>query len=199
MKRRFYENDAEWTVEQGSVLDAPYLQSLGTFDIVYSWGVLHHTGDMWRALGNVIPLVGAGGRLFIALYNDQGRTSRCWLVIKRAYNHAGLPFKLALSLGVQLYWELRWLLGRILRFENPLPFKTWREKRRERGMSVWHDCVDWVGGYPFEVSKPEEVFSFCLRRGFALRRLKTAGGGHGNNEFVFVREILPDKTAAILG
>src|SRR6266581_6146197 len=79
LKRRFYANDADWTIEQGSVLDALYLQSLGTFDIVYSWGVLHHTGDMWRALGNAAALVGVGGRLFIALYNDQGSTSRRWL------------------------------------------------------------------------------------------------------------------------
>src|SRR6266581_5563513 len=79
LKRRFNANDADWTVEQGSVLDVSYLRSLGSFDIVYSWGVLHHTGDMWRALGNITGLVGPGGRLFIALYNDQGSTSRRWL------------------------------------------------------------------------------------------------------------------------
>jgi 2-polyprenyl-6-hydroxyphenyl methylase/3-demethylubiquinone-9 3-methyltransferase len=170
------------------VLDAPYLQSLGTFDIVYSWGVLHHTGDIWRALGNTTALVGAGGQLFIAIYNDQGSASRRWLTIKRMYNQAGLPLRLALILGVQLYWECRGLVGRILRFENPLPFNTWREKKRDRGMSAWHDLVDWVGGYPFEVAKPEEVFAFCRTRGFTLQRLKTAGGGLGNNQFVFVRK-----------
>ncbi len=189
LKRRFYPNDADWTIEQGSALDRAYVQSLGTFDIVYSWGVLHHTGEMWRALENTTGLVRAVGRLFLALYNDQGSTSRRWLVIKRIYNHSSLPFRIGLSLGVQFYWELRALVGRILRLENPLPFKTWRDKRRERGMSVWHDCVDWVGGYPFEVARPEDVFAFCLKRGFALRRLKTAGGGHGNNEFVFVRDL----------
>jgi len=60
LKRRYYANDADWTIEQGSVLDPTYLQPLGTFDIVYSWGVLHHTGDMWRALGNVTDLVHPG-------------------------------------------------------------------------------------------------------------------------------------------
>src|SRR6266705_3076841 len=128
LKRRFYANDADWTIEQGSVLDKPYLQALGTFDIVYSWGVLHHTGDMWRALGNATDLVSPGGRLFIALYNDQGSTSRRWLAIKRVYNRARLPLRLGLIVGVQLYWEFRAIIGRILRLENPLPFNAWREK-----------------------------------------------------------------------
>jgi 2-polyprenyl-6-hydroxyphenyl methylase/3-demethylubiquinone-9 3-methyltransferase len=59
-------------------------------------------------------------------------------------------------------------------------------------MSNWHDLVDWVGGYPFEVAKPEEVFDFCQKRGFVLERLKTVGGGLGNNEFVFAQR--PGKT-----
>ena len=52
-------------------------------------------------------------------------------------------------------------------------------------MSPWHDVVDWVGGYPFEVARPEQVLDFCRGRGFELRKLKTCGGGHGCNEFVF--------------
>src|SRR3954453_10925637 len=58
--RRRYGADADWAVEQGSALDTAYLARLGTFDVVYSWGVLHHTGDMWRALGNVARLVAPG-------------------------------------------------------------------------------------------------------------------------------------------
>jgi len=59
---------------------------------------------------------------------------------------------------------------------------------RERGMSRWHDLVDWVGGYPFEVAKPEQVFEFFNDRGFVLERLLTVGGGLGCNQFVFSRE-----------
>ena len=54
------------------------------------------------------------------------------------------------------------------------------------GMSPWHDVVDWVGGYPFEVAKPEEVFEFCCQHGFVLKKLLTKGGGLGGNQFVFV-------------
>ncbi|MDA9859369.1 class I SAM-dependent methyltransferase, partial [Rubripirellula sp.] len=39
-----------WKIEQGSVLDASFLGSLGQGDYVYSWGVLHHTGAMQDAI-----------------------------------------------------------------------------------------------------------------------------------------------------
>ncbi len=85
MRRRFAAA-ADWRIEQGSALDAPYLQTLGQFDVVYSWGVLHHTGDMWTAIDNVAALVAPGGQLFISIYNDQGFESRVWRRIKHLYN-----------------------------------------------------------------------------------------------------------------
>ena len=57
-----------------------------------------------------------------------------------------------------------------------------------RGMSRWHDIVDWIGGYPFEVATPDSVFEFCRNRGFTLVHLKTSGGKLGCNEFVFQRD-----------
>jgi len=54
-------------------------------------------------------------------------------------------------------------------------------------MSRYYDMIDWVGGYPFEVAKPEEIFDFYRKRGFALEKLKTCGGGLGCNHFVFRR------------
>ena len=84
---------------------------------------------------------------------------------------------------VQLYW--RRTVKDFLRFR---PFESWRNEGRERGMSAWRDIVDWVGGYPFEVAKPEEIFDFFRQRGFALTKLRTAGGRLSCNEFVFVRE-----------
>ncbi len=59
------------------------MESLGQWDIVYSWGVLHHTGDMWTAMENTCARVAPGGRLFISIYNDQGATSRVWTAVKR--------------------------------------------------------------------------------------------------------------------
>jgi len=86
LKRRYFPDDKHWRIGEGSVLDKHFLSSLGKFDIVYSWGVLHHTGNMWQGLENVIPLVLKGGKLFIAIYNDQGRASRYWTFIKKTYN-----------------------------------------------------------------------------------------------------------------
>jgi len=186
LQRRFFPGDPLWSVETGSVLDADYLNSLGKWDIVYSWGVLHHTGDQWRALGNVQKLVADRGRLFIALYNDQGWGSRAWARIKATYCAAPRPLKpLIVGLAMIRLWgptTLRDLMsGR--------PGATWRAYREsnERGMTPLRDVIDWVGGYPFEVSRPEEVFEFLHRGDFQLDRLKTCGGGHGCNEFVFVK------------
>ncbi len=83
LRRRYSPEDSAWTVECGSALDQEFLGRLGQYDIVYSWGVLHHTGDMWRALENVARAVAPGGVLFIAVYRDQGWISRYWLLVKR--------------------------------------------------------------------------------------------------------------------
>ena len=85
LKRRYFADDQRWTIQQASVLDVDHLKTLGRFDIVYSWGVLHHTGAMWQAMENVVTLVAPNGRLFIALYNDQGWLSRMWLAVKQTY------------------------------------------------------------------------------------------------------------------
>src|SRR5215216_2268672 len=82
LRRRYFPNDNSWWIEQGSVLDRELLSSLGEFDIVYSWGVLHHTGAMWEALGNIKRLVKSGGQLFVAIYNDLGNITDEWRRIK---------------------------------------------------------------------------------------------------------------------
>lgn len=186
LKRRYYPDDPDWTVEQGSALDKDYLHTLGEWDIVYSWGVLHHTGDMWQALENVVPLVRSGGTLFIAIYNYQRVMTPVWTWIKRTYNR--LPDGLRwLVLGPALIrlWGPRTIYD-LLRGK---PFYTWRHYAQHsvRGMSAWRDVVDWVGGYPFEVAKPEDIFRFYRHRGFVLENMVTCGGGLGCNEFVFAR------------
>ena len=72
LKGRYFSQSNNWTIDQGSVLDFPYLSGLGQFDVVYSWGVLHHTGNMWVALENAVHPVAPNGWFLIALYNEQG-------------------------------------------------------------------------------------------------------------------------------
>lgn len=186
LRRRYFRDDPSWTVEQGSVLDRDYMEGLGAFDVVYSWGVLHHTGSMWEALENAALPVEPGGRLWVAIYNDQGLKSQVWRGIKRLYNRLPAPLRPPLVLAVGGWLELRQVPGRLARREHPLPWLMGMYPGREkRGMSRWYDLVDWVGGYPFEVARPEEIFHFYRKRGFILERLRTVGGSLGNNEFVF--------------
>jgi 2-polyprenyl-6-hydroxyphenyl methylase/3-demethylubiquinone-9 3-methyltransferase len=188
LKKRYFLEDPHWKVEQGDVLNRGYLKSLGQFDMVYSWGVLHHTGALWQALENVIPLVTGGGKLAISIYNDQGRMSRRWAALKKFYIKSPKPLGMFIILTVGVLWFTHSALGRLMQFQNPAPFKEWAEKKKTRGMSVWYDLVDWVGGYPFEVAKPEAILDFYRRKGFRLARLKTCNGRSGCNEFVFTRE-----------
>jgi len=185
LRQRFAPGDGDWTVEQASVLDQAYLATLGRYDIIYSWGVLHHTGAMWPALSNVVDLVGEGGRLFIAIYNDQGRSSRIWTAVKKAYVKLPAPLDwLVLAPAFARLWGPS-LVRDTLRGR---PLRTWRSYReRPRAMDPWRDTVDWVGGYPFEVARPEQIFDFFHARGFDLERMVTCAGGHGCNEFVFRR------------
>jgi 2-polyprenyl-3-methyl-5-hydroxy-6-metoxy-1,4-benzoquinol methylase len=184
LRRRYFPDDPNWTVEHGSALDQDYLRSLGTFAVVYSWGVLHHTGSMWQALGNIAPLVQPGGQLQIAIYNDQGKSSRRWLWVKKTYNRLppSLRFVVLGPAFLHLWW--RRLLKDLLRGR---PLHAFRTYQALRGMSLWWDVVDWVGGYPFEVARPEEIFDFYRARGYTLEHLKTEAGSLGCNDFVFRR------------
>lgn len=189
LKRRYFVNDPDWKVDRASVLDTEYTKTLGCFDVVYSWGVLHHTGEMWKAFENVVPLIAPGGRAFIAIYNDQGGASHRWKILKRLYCSSGKVVR-ALILGVSVVrlWGLNFLID----VARGRPGYSWRAYASgttgtPRGMSAWRDVVDWVGGYPFEVARPEEIFDYFRSRGFHLDRLTTCGGGLGCNEFVFTR------------
>jgi 2-polyprenyl-6-hydroxyphenyl methylase/3-demethylubiquinone-9 3-methyltransferase len=186
LKRRYFPDDGSWTVEQGSILDEAYVSRLGRFDIVYSWGVLHHTGDLWRAMREAVSLAADDGILYLALYNDQGRPSGRWTRVKQAYN--ALPGYLRFLVVIPAFVRL-WGPTFVRDGLKGNPLRSWRsyETSSLRGMDAWTDVIDWVGGYPFEVSTPEQVVDFCVERGFVLTKIRTAGGGLGCNEFVFVR------------
>jgi len=185
LKRRYYPDGARWTIEEGSALDQDYLKSLSQFDIVYSWGVLHHTGQMWRALHNALLSVASGGKLFIAIYNDMGSQSIRWRWIKRTYNKLPRPLRIPFVVVVSAPSEIKEALKSLALLHPHKYFYLWRDYHQVRGMSRWRDIVDWVGGYPYEVARPEEVFDFCRARGFTLTKMKCGRVGLGCNEFVF--------------
>ncbi|MCP4713491.1 MAG: class I SAM-dependent methyltransferase [Deltaproteobacteria bacterium] len=181
--------DGGWDVREGSVLDDQFIQSLGHFDIVYSWGVLHHTGDMWHALRNARKPVGQAGLFFIALYNDQGMRSRLWTAVKRVYCCCAAVRLAILFLFVPVLIA-GGLVKDLLRLRSPL--RRYRDYKKSRGMSVLHDWCDWLGGYPFETASPAAIESFFTAEGFSLLRTKTTRGW-GNNEFVFEKNVTPEE------
>lgn len=184
LKRRYFESDSNWTIEQGSILDEAFIATLPTFDYVYSWGVLHHTGSMWKAIENAYRLVRDGGTFCIAIYNDQGLASTIWLWVKRLYNF--LPRSLRWIVLYPAFIRL-WGPTTVKDFLRGNLFSTWRAYKAQRGMDPWVDVVDWVGGYPFEVATPQQIEEFCTRLGSEIILKKTVGRGIACNEFVFKR------------
>jgi 2-polyprenyl-3-methyl-5-hydroxy-6-metoxy-1,4-benzoquinol methylase len=182
LKRRFFPTDTAWHVEHGSALDEEYLRSLGSFDVVYSWGVLHHTGALRRAMGNATIPVAKGGMLFIAIYNDQGWRSKIWRQVKRLYCSGTLGRGVVCAVGVP-YLILGSLVMDLARLRDPR--RRYREyARRSRGMSIVTDWFDWLGGHPFEVATAESVCAFYQDHGFTTCRVIRTNRS-GCNEFVF--------------
>jgi SAM-dependent methyltransferase len=181
LRRRYFPNDPNWTVEQGSILDDQYLAKLPKYDIVYSWGVLHHTGSMWQAISNAAKLVKPGGTLMIGIYNfrEGRRGTVAWAKRKRWYCEAPRWQRWVYETAY-CTWQLTYmtLVGR-----NAV--RMLREYRNERGMSWWRDVTDWIGGYPYEAATPGEILDF-VRQHFNYELVKqNVNCGLGVSEFVF--------------
>jgi 2-polyprenyl-6-hydroxyphenyl methylase/3-demethylubiquinone-9 3-methyltransferase len=154
---------SNWDVYVGSILDKELLASLEQFDIVYSWGVLHHTGEMWKAIENAAHLVKPGGIFWISLY-QKGPGYEKDLAVKQKYNNlSSFRKKLFISrLILKIMWK------RLKKGRNPF---AWNEKVA-RGMHKYHDIIDWYGGLPYEVASKEEVTSFLDSKSFNLIRVQ---------------------------
>jgi 2-polyprenyl-6-hydroxyphenyl methylase/3-demethylubiquinone-9 3-methyltransferase len=170
-------------VEIGSILDPEVVQRLrgrvaaqGGFDIVHSWGALHHTGDLRRAIDRAASMVRPGGALVIAIYNRHW-SSPAWLLIKWLYCKSPRSVQHAM---VYALYPVIWLAKLVVTGENP--------KKKERGMDFFYDVVDWVGGYPYEYMSVPEVGALRELHGFRLLRAISAKVPTGCNEFVFRRD-----------
>jgi len=185
LRARHFPGDPNWTIQQGSILDRAFVDSLGQFDLVYSWGVLHHTGDLNTALDHAARAVAPGGRFWIAIYNDLGQLTDAWTAIKRAYVANALSRSLVVGVFVPMFF-LGNLLVDLVRLRSPLT--RYREYRKShRGMSRVVDWFDWLGGYPYQPARAESIFDFFQQRGFTLLKLRTVKDW-GNNQFVFRRD-----------
>jgi SAM-dependent methyltransferase len=175
LRQREKANQERWVVTQGSILDADVTQALPVSDIVYSWGVLHHTGDMRLAFERTCSRVAQGGLLWTAIYNRTW-TSPIWWRIKRRYNQSGPARRFLMHGG----WFAYNAFARAVGLKHPF--------KRERGMSVWYDAIDWLGGYPYEYASMDEVRSLVNRWGHYTLERKKPDHGFGCNEMLFRRE-----------
>jgi len=177
--------DALWTARQESVFELSP-ERIGTFDVVYSWGVLHHTGDMWRAISTAASLVKPGGHFVLAIY-VKSPVCPAWKVEKRLYT--ALPRWL--QPVIRWPFTLAYLAGIAATGRSPRGYV--RDYHSNRGMSFHHDIHDWLGGYPYESASTEEILAFLTPLGFSLVRSfakpAPAGGLFGCpcNEFVLKR------------
>lgn len=182
LKRRAGNPDY-WEVLHGSILDGEFISRLSKADVVYAWGSLHHTGNMWQAIRNAASLVSDGGLFYLSIYNKVlGRKgSEFWLRVKRLYNRSSRPTKLMLE---TTHFVRNGLLRKLASFENPITLFT--RYGEGRGMSYWTDIRDWLGGYPYEFAAVDEIFRFCTRElGMEMVNLK-ATNTTGTNEFLFL-------------
>ncbi len=179
-----------WVIHSGSVLDTDFMLSLGKFDFVYSWGVLHHTGSMWQAIDNSIAMVNETGSLYIAIYNKvdgfqfmpDGRigNSALWRLEKKIY----VKLHPVLQSVIDFTCMFTMIFVYLLMLRNPI--KAIRSHKQLRGMSWAIDIKDWLGGYPYEYAAADEIFNYVKAKGFRLENLKT-NNGLLNNEFYFNR------------
>jgi SAM-dependent methyltransferase len=178
--RAFAHEPANWEIMQGSVLDAAFMAQFPKADIVYSWGVLHHTGDMWTAVKNAgIPLK-PDGVFYIALYSSDNYVDpppEYWLKVKKAYNKSGPAGK---RLAEWRYMMRFHFLPELRAGRNPFDLI---KSYGARGMTYWTDVKDWLGGWPMDFASLRETQSFAAKEfGLSLVNVKT---GEGCTEYVF--------------
>jgi 2-polyprenyl-6-hydroxyphenyl methylase/3-demethylubiquinone-9 3-methyltransferase len=188
---RFAPAGALYRVIQRSVFDLN-IADLGSFDVTYSWGVLHHTGKLSEALARAGAMTAPSGLFVFALYR---KTWLCpiWTIEKKWYAAASTKRQEYARRSYIRLFRIRLLLtGR--------SFATYeKEYRSNRGMDFYNDVHDWMGGYPYESISSCEVDDSMRSTGFQALRLFLSKGrkilgrdvgffGSGCDEYVYVRK-----------
>lgn len=183
LRKKFGISEEIWEIRKWSVLDTEFVASLGQFDIVYSWGVIHHSGDMWKGLENIISLTTKGSYLYIAIYNESNVllewTSPFWVKAKRLYSASKI-----LRPVMKFVYTTYLILGLLAYGKNPISYIRDYRENALRGMDFFVDIEDWLGGYPYEYATYEAMSDFYTQKGFTLIKW-TRVRSIACNEFLF--------------
>lgn len=170
---------SHWTIQRGDALDEAFMASLGEWNFVYSWGVLHHTGAMWRAVKNAQARVAPGGQFYIALYaKDVQPEAEMWLRVKKEYVSKGWLNRRRLEAWYIWNYYIYRDVKRLPEFLDRLS-----THKKSRGMSLMTDLRDWLGGWPMEFAGDQETVD--LLEGECGFRLTNALTGEACSEFLF--------------
>ncbi len=178
--RNFFKNieNVNIPIITGSILEDETIKEIknnsNKFDVVHSWGVLHHTGKMWKTVKIASSLVDKEGYLIIAIYNKHW-TSKIWRTVKKIYNFVPKFFKKIMLFTYIPLLFIRTIISGIKNF------------RQIRGMDFYYDAIDWLGGYPYEYASKQEIIDF-LKNDFELIKYIPTWGFSGCNQFVFKRK-----------
>ena len=159
---------ARWNIFRGSILDDALVNSMKEKgDIVYSWGVLHHTGSMYEALKNAMTFVNPQGYLIIAIYN-KAPYSGLWVKCKKIYNKSPRFLKLLYVYATVLLIYLERLLLSVKAAASGEQRPDCKGNDDYRGMSLFYNIIDWLGGFPYEYASFDEIKNFVENEGFEL-------------------------------
>jgi 2-polyprenyl-3-methyl-5-hydroxy-6-metoxy-1,4-benzoquinol methylase len=178
LRHIYYQDDKDWKIENGSILDKNFIDKLVKYDVVYSWGVLHHTGAMWVAIENSMKCVKSNGLFYIALYNDQGVKSHIWWLIKYIFILLPKPINYLYAYSLGLLFEVINILKYTFLLKPMVAIKPLINYKKSRGMNYFNDLIDWMGGYPFEFVDYDVLVNFFEVNGFDViegNRAKSLG------------------------
>ncbi len=176
--RELYGNPAHWEIRYGSILDQHFITQIDPADIVYSWGVLHHTGDLWLAISNAATFLKPGSFFYIAIY-EKNKDTDYWVAVKKTYNRCGRLGKKKMETAYvwRTFFKTKSLSTLLSSIKYIMGYK------RSRGMAFWTDVKDWLGGWPYEPATREDICEFCEKElGLKTIKVKT---GEANIEYLF--------------
>ena len=175
-------SEDKFTCMEGDILDQNFIKSLGKFDLVYSWGVLHHTGNLDKAIRNAALLVADRGSIFVALY-QQTFLDNFWKLEKKLYSSSNKSIQSIISSLWIIKTKLSFAIKGISFDEMVASYKS------KRGMNYYKNVHDWLGGYPYEGISPANYIDLIVSLGFEKSYVSLPGKywalSSGCNEYIF--------------